>query len=67
VGTGGAPEVLANTGARVVDTELPVARAHHALERRGALLDETHGPRSAEILNALVTEIQRDRESALVA
>jgi hypothetical protein len=35
--------------------------------RRGALLDEIHGPRSAEILNALVTEIQRDRESALVA
>ena len=60
-------KVLANTGARVVDIELPVARGHHALELRGALLDEVHGPRSAEILDALVTEIQRDRESALVA
>jgi len=60
-------KVLATTGARVVDIELPVARAHHALVRRGALLDEIHGPRSAEILNALVTEIQRDREAALVA
>ena len=60
-------KVLRSTGARVVDLELPVARGHHALERRGALLDEIHGPRSAEILNALVTEIQRDRESALVA
>jgi len=60
-------KVLRSTGARVVDLELPVARGHHALERRGALLDEIHGPRSAEILNALITEIQRDRESALVA
>ena len=60
-------KVLANTGARVVDIELPVARGDHALEQRGALLDEVHGPRSAEILSELITEIQRDRELAIVA
>ena len=60
-------KVLASTGARVVDIELPVARGHHALEQRGTLLDEVHGPRSAEILRALITEIQRDRELGLVA
>jgi chromate reductase, NAD(P)H dehydrogenase (quinone) len=59
-------KVLRSTGARVVDLELPVAKGHHALEQRGALLDEVHGPRSAEILRALVTEIQRDRELELI-
>ena len=59
-------KVLRSTGARVVDLELPVAKGHHAVAQRGALLDEVHGPRSAEILRALVTEIQRDRELALI-
>jgi chromate reductase len=60
-------KVLANTGARVVDLELPIAQGHHALAQRGSLLDEVHGPRSAEILRALITEIQHDRELACIA
>jgi chromate reductase, NAD(P)H dehydrogenase (quinone) len=60
-------KVLANTGCRVVDLELPVAKADHALEQRGALLDEGLGPGAAALVNALVTEIQRNRELAAVA
>jgi chromate reductase, NAD(P)H dehydrogenase (quinone) len=60
-------KVLTHTGARVVDLELPVARGEAAVAKRGALLDERLGPRAAEILNALVTEIQRNGELAAVA
>ena len=60
-------KVLANTGCRVVDLELPVAKADDALEQHGALLDDELGPRAAALVNALVTEIQQIRELAAVA
>ena len=58
-------KVLASTGARVVDLELPVAGAHEALERHGRCSTRSTAA-SAEILNARCGEI-RGRESALVA
>jgi chromate reductase len=60
-------KVLANTGARVVDLELPVAKAHHAFDDEGALSSDDHGDRVAEVLEALASEIATQRELELVA
>ena len=49
--------MLASTGARVVDLDLPVARAHEAFDPDGALLSDDHDARIAEILEALAAEI----------
>ena len=50
-------KVLASTGARVVDLELPVARAHEAFDDNGGLHSETHAERGRQVLAALVGEI----------
>jgi chromate reductase len=61
-------KVLASTGARVIDLELPVAKGHIQLGEHGSLLaDERLEARSAEILTALIEEIARNREPALAA
>ena len=61
-------KVLGSTGARVVDLELPVAKADTLLEQRGSLLaNELLDDRSAEILEALVAEIEHDRQLAVAA
>jgi chromate reductase, NAD(P)H dehydrogenase (quinone) len=61
-------KVLASTGTRVVDLELPVAKAHESLDTHGAVLtgDLLDG-RCSEIIDALVAEIRRDRELATAA
>ena len=60
-------KVLASTGARVVDLDLPLARVHEAFDADGALLDPGHDARVLEVLEALGAEIAADRELALVA
>jgi chromate reductase len=60
--------VLSTAGARVIDLELPVAKADRLLSEHGALLaDPRIEARSAEILDALAAEISRDRELAAAA
>jgi chromate reductase len=58
-------KVLASTGARVVDFDLPVARAHEAFDPHGALISADHDARGNEICAALATEIERDPRPAL--
>ena len=61
-------KVLASAGARVVDMELPVAKADRALAEHGSLLAGSGlEGRALEILEHLAEEIERDRELALVA
>ena len=61
-------KVLASTGARVVDLELPVAKADGLLDQHGRLIvhDNTHA-RTDEILSALFHEIERNGELSLAA
>jgi chromate reductase len=58
-------KVLASTGARVVDLDLPVARAHQAFDADGALISDDDGVRGNEICAALASEIERDAQVAL--
>jgi len=58
-------KVLASTGARVVDLELPLAKAHEAFDESGALLDDELTDRGIEVLEALAAEIDVDRERRL--
>jgi chromate reductase, NAD(P)H dehydrogenase (quinone) len=60
-------KVLASAGARVIDLELPLAKAHEAFDDEGALLSPDHDARVTEVLEALAAEIAKDRELALVA
>jgi chromate reductase len=61
-------KVLASTGARVVDLELPVAKAHNQLDEHGTLLaDERIDGRCGEILEALIAEIERNGALAAAA
>jgi chromate reductase len=60
-------KVLGSTGARVVDLDLPVAKAHEAFDDDGVLASAEHGDRVAEVLDALAAEVERDREIALAA
>jgi chromate reductase len=52
-------KVLASTGARVLDAELPVARAHTRFDEEGRLVDEEVRAALAEIVYALVDETVR--------
>ncbi len=52
-------KVLASAGARVIDLDLPVARAHEAFDDAGALRSADHDDRIAEILDALVRRGRR--------
>ena len=60
-------KVLASTGARVVDLDLPLSKAHEAFDDTGALISSDHDDRMLEVLGALAAEIARDREVALAA
>jgi len=51
-------KVLAAMGARVVEGELPVGRAHETLDPDVGLVDETHRERLDDLLGALVAEAQ---------
>jgi chromate reductase len=58
-------KVLASTGARVIDLDLAVARAHEAFDAGGALHSADHGVRIDEILEALAAEVERDAQLEL--
>jgi chromate reductase len=58
-------KVLGSTGARVVDLDLPLARAHEAFHPDGGLISEDHHSRATEILETLAAEIERDSQAAL--
>ena len=61
-------KVLGSTGARVVDLELPVAKADRLLDEHGTLLhNELLDDRTGEILEALIAEVDRDRVLAVAA
>jgi chromate reductase len=61
-------KVLAHTGARVVDLELPVAKADGLLDEHGRLIVHDHvDTRCDEILDALIAEVERNRSAALAA
>ncbi len=61
-------KVLGSTGARVVDLELPVAKADRILDDHGTLLhNELLDGRCGEILTALIAEIERDHALAIAA
>jgi chromate reductase len=57
-------KVLSSTGARVVDLELPLAKAHEAFDEAGALISSDHDDRMLAVLGALAAEIATDRELA---
>jgi chromate reductase, NAD(P)H dehydrogenase (quinone) len=54
-------KVLGSTGARVIDLDLPVAKAHEAFDPHGALLSDDHDARIVLVLDALAAEVERDR------
>jgi chromate reductase, NAD(P)H dehydrogenase (quinone) len=55
-------KVLAFTGARVVDLELPLAKAHEAFDADDVLIDAGHHARLDEVIAALAEAIEdRDR------
>ena len=58
-------KVLASTGARVVDLDLPVPRAQEAFDADGVLVSDDHDARGSEICAALAGEIERDSQVAL--
>jgi chromate reductase, NAD(P)H dehydrogenase (quinone) len=58
-------KVLASTGARVIDLDLAVARAHEAFDAGGGLHSADHGVRIDEILQALAAEVERDAQLEL--
>ena len=60
-------KVLASTGARVIDLELPVSKAHEAFDDDGALVSTDHDDRMLQVLAALAAEINLGRELALAA
>lgn len=51
-------KVLAHTGARVVNLDLPVAKADDAFDESGALLSAELDERCADVLAALVAEVE---------
>jgi len=58
-------KVLASTGARVVDLDLPLALAHEAFDSEGRLTSAELDARAHEVLEALVASI-REREQYAV-
>ncbi len=51
-------KILRTAGARVVDGEIAVPRAHVRLEEDGRLLDDELAERLAELVDSLVGEVQ---------
>jgi chromate reductase, NAD(P)H dehydrogenase (quinone) len=60
-------KVLASTGARVVDSELPVGRAQEAFDDSGALICAAGDRRDLELLEALAAEVEARGELAVAA
>jgi chromate reductase len=60
-------KVLRSTGARVVDLDLPLSKAHEIFDDDHPASISDHNERIAEVLEALAAEIATDRELALVA
>ncbi len=60
-------KVLAASGARVIDLDLPLGRAHEAFDGDGALVPAELDTRLGEILDALAAEAAADREFAFAA
>jgi chromate reductase len=60
-------KVLGATGARVIDEELPVARADHAFTGDGRLADEELRDRYRDILDQLVSEAEQIESPERVA
>ena len=60
-------KVLATSGARVVDLELPATLGDDSFDERGRLRDEGLSERLVEVVAALVAEIERDRALAFAA
>jgi chromate reductase len=53
-------KVLSTAGARVIDRELPVAKAEDAFDQRGRLRDQESRRQLDEILDELVSEAEQD-------
>ena len=51
-------KVLASTGARVIDLELAVAKAHEAFDADDVLISADHHGRLDEVIGALVEAIE---------
>jgi chromate reductase len=62
-----ARKVLAASGARVIDRELPVAGAADQFDADGRLRDRDLELALADILNELRAEVERSRQAALAA
>jgi chromate reductase, NAD(P)H dehydrogenase (quinone) len=60
-------KVLSSTGARVIDLDLPLSKAHEAFDDDGALISGDHDARTIEVLEALAAEIAADRELVAAA
>jgi chromate reductase, NAD(P)H dehydrogenase (quinone) len=61
-------KVLGSTGARVVDLELPVAKADGLLDQHGRLIVHEHtDERCDEILHALLHEVERNQKLSVAA
>ena len=60
-------KVLRSTGARVVDLDLPVAKAHEIFDEDHPATISDHNERIAEILEALAAEVAAELELALAA
>jgi chromate reductase len=54
-------KVLGSTGARVVDLDLPLAKAHEAFDDEDALVSPGHNKRLDEVIAALVETIDERR------
>jgi chromate reductase len=59
-------KVLGSAGARVIDNDLPLSKAHEAFDSEGRLFEGPAHDRGGEILTALI-EAVTERESALAA
>jgi chromate reductase len=51
-------KVLASTGARVIDLDLPLAKAHEAFDADDVLIDSGHHARLDEVIKALIEAIE---------
>jgi chromate reductase, NAD(P)H dehydrogenase (quinone) len=57
-------KVLASTGARVVDLDLPLAKAHEAFDEQDALTSPAHHGRLDEVIAALIEAVEERERSA---
>lgn len=60
-------KVLAATGARVVDGELPLPRAHERFDASGRLVEDEYAARLRALLDALAVSVEDRAERAIAA